>query len=170
MSDPNFTMNLTPKIPPAAIPYTVGFAFDASMTRVALILKNRPSHLAGRLNGPGGKVEVGETYPQAMQREMLEETGLDIPPEAWSHFTTLSGVESDGSGHFSIHFYAVCTERLHQVRTCTDEEVVIYKVTQLPELVQFGLAVDNLAWLVLLAADHLRDGRPSFATIHYTAP
>lgn len=43
---------------------------------VLLIRKNRPAWQAGRLNLPGGKVEIGENVKQAATREMFEETGL----------------------------------------------------------------------------------------------
>lgn len=44
--------------------------------RVLLVLKDRPPHLAGRLNLPGGKVEPGESPDQAAVREFVEETGI----------------------------------------------------------------------------------------------
>lgn len=65
----------------------VGFAFDPTLERVLLIEKNRPEWQKGYLNGPGGKIEPGETPVEAMQREFREETGIDHPD--WEHYATL---------------------------------------------------------------------------------
>ncbi len=59
--------------------YVAGFLFEPYMERVVLIQKEKPTWQKGRLNGVGGKMELGETPLQAMQREFREETGLDIP-------------------------------------------------------------------------------------------
>ena len=56
--------------------YVVGFLFNKDETQVALVRKNRPEWQAGNLNGIGGKMEVGETTNECMQREFKEETGL----------------------------------------------------------------------------------------------
>ncbi len=39
-------------------------------------------HLAGHLDLPGGIVESGEDFVVGVQRELKEETGLDVPAEA----------------------------------------------------------------------------------------
>jgi len=71
--------------------YVCGFVFFRNY--VALIRKARPAWQAGRLNGIGGHIEVGETAPVAMARECCEETmgALNIPADEWTHFATLSG-------------------------------------------------------------------------------
>lgn len=59
------------------IKYVVGFAFDGD--QVLLIEKNRgPSFLIGKLNGVGGKVEEGESFIEAVEREFIEETACPI--------------------------------------------------------------------------------------------
>lgn len=47
--------------------------------RVALIRRSNPP-LEGRWSVPGGRVELGEGLEQALVREMLEETGLEVRP------------------------------------------------------------------------------------------
>lgn len=49
-----------------------------------LLLQQRPAGRiwAGMLNGPGGKIEPGETAAEAVVREVLEETGLHVADPA----------------------------------------------------------------------------------------
>ena len=47
-----------------------------SSEKILLIEKNRPAWQAGRINFPGGSIEVGETPEEAAIRELKEETGL----------------------------------------------------------------------------------------------
>jgi 8-oxo-dGTP diphosphatase len=69
--------------------FVVGFLFSRCEQRVVLIEKNRPEWQAGLLNGPGGKIEPGETTLEAIRREFREEAGLDIP--GWEHFCERRG-------------------------------------------------------------------------------
>ena len=54
-----------------------GILFSPDLTKVVLIRKNRPEWQASKLNGVGGKLQDGETPLRGMQREFLEETGLE---------------------------------------------------------------------------------------------
>ncbi len=52
--------------------------FLTSGDEVLLIRKKR-GHGAGKINGPGGKIDPGETPLQAALRETREETGVHVP-------------------------------------------------------------------------------------------
>src|ERR1700690_3869942 len=64
--------------------FVLGFLFDPSRIAVLLIRKARPDWQRGKLNGIGGKIEVGEVPSQAMEREFREESGLTV--KTWIHF------------------------------------------------------------------------------------
>lgn len=141
--------------------YVAGFMFSPDLSRVALIRKNRPKWQAGKLNGIGGHVEDNETHVTAMRREFREETGVD--QRYWSPFASLANYK--GQGAFFVAFFA-CRGDVDALRSETDETIEIFRVSELsPEY-----CVENLAWLIPLALDFLRDGRPSFAAVTYPGP
>lgn len=98
--------------------YVLGFAFTHD-GRVALIRKKRPQWQEGRLNGIGGKVEDNESSIEAMQREFLEETGLDIKSHYWQYRGRMYGYD------WSVFVYTVQIQAVENVSTQTDEEVVL---------------------------------------------
>ncbi len=63
--------------------YTI--CFCRSGDRVLLLHRRRPPN-AGRWNGVGGKLASGETPAACIQRELLEETGIDIATTGTLHF------------------------------------------------------------------------------------
>ena len=149
------------------IHYVVGFVFDCDLRKVVLIRKCRPAHLAGKLNGPGGKVEAGETALQAMVREMKEETDLQIAPEDWRAFATGRGVEADLSARYRIDFFTAVSP-IEAAVTLTDEAVVFYLVSEIAYVRRrFDAHLGRVAWLVALALAHLQHDQPAYVTICY---
>jgi 8-oxo-dGTP pyrophosphatase MutT (NUDIX family) len=45
---------------------SLGFIFDTTLEHVLLVHKNSPAWQAGLINGPGGKIEPGETALDCM--------------------------------------------------------------------------------------------------------
>ena len=128
--------------------YVCGFLFSSDRTRVLLIRKNRPAWQAGKLNGLGGKIELGETPHEAMRREFREEAGVDLPEERWQHVLTLSGDDDAGAGHgWAGHFFRAFGG-LDAVRAMTDEQIEVHDARMLPETV-----IPNLRWMIPLMLD-----------------
>lgn len=97
--------------------YVVGFVFNKDLTQVLLIHKNRPDWQAGKLNGPGGKIEAEEDGVTAVVREIEEETGLATTHTDWCYVKTLDD-------HNEVDIFA-CQYSGEQsdASTMTDEEV-----------------------------------------------
>ena len=123
--------------------YVVGFLFDAARKRVLLIEKKRPAWQAGKLNGVGGKVEVGEIPERAMTREFEEETGLNFVP--FRRFCELT----HSTAAWKVYFFEGKGHPEHARKMPgEDEEPVVVDVDNLPENI-----VSNLKWLIPLAID-----------------
>ena len=69
--------------------------------RVLLVKRAQPP-LAGEWSLPGGAVEVGETLSAALQREVLEETGLLV--EVGPLVEVLDRIHLDDAGRVEYHY------------------------------------------------------------------
>lgn len=103
----------------------LGLVFSEDLSEIVLIRKNRPTFLAGMLNGVGGQVEGGESHRSAMEREFKEETGVRIIP-GWSLLDT---AKFDNNSMFVW----TCRADISQVATKTDEEIIICNVAKIYE-------------------------------------
>lgn len=124
--------------------YVCGFYFSTDGDEVVLADKKRPAWQAGRLNGVGGRIEEGETPLEAMRREFLEETGLEV--EDWDDFC----LHKDTAGTFEVFFFRAFGNDVHRCETTTDEEIDCYPVGSLER--DYCL-VPTVRWLVPMALD-----------------
>jgi 8-oxo-dGTP pyrophosphatase MutT (NUDIX family) len=131
--------------------YVAGFLFDDAKAHVALIHKTHgPDAIVGKWNAIGGKLSTAldgqpESSDAAMGREFNEEAGVSVTN--WTLFLQLSGQD------WEVDFYhAFNTLKLNQVKTAMEEEIIIFPLTNLPEV------VPDLRWILPMALGH-RDDR-----------
>lgn len=86
--------------------------------RIALVRNSKPGR---RVETPGGKAKDGEAWPQAMTREIEEETGLFVPPADWVVIDVLCGEPVPGAQFASTIIVArATTSGPHPLRAGSD--------------------------------------------------
>lgn len=128
--------------------YVLGFIFDHSFTRIALIRKQKPTWQRGLLNAIGGRVEEKDINSNhAMIREFQEKTGFDTNNYVWRMFAKLEGKD------FQVDCFALAIDDLWDLKTITDEEIEIYNIDT---FFKKNKTVDNLEFLTHLAINKLK--------------
>jgi 8-oxo-dGTP diphosphatase len=135
--------------------YVLGFMFSPDRKRVALIRKTHPEWQAGKWNGIGGHIEVGEDTIEAMIREFREETGVECLD--WKIVCHLHRCND-----FNCAVYVTLSDQIDSVKTCTEEEVRIFTLPLECE------TISNLAWLIPLCLDQ-NDGMEPYR-VDYGVP
>lgn len=146
--------------------YVVVLPFSANGAQILLIKKNKPKHLAGLWNGPGGKVEDTDGHIfRAAVRELQEETGVnldgaDVNMEHIIHMMYAENYYCFENSEFDyIDFLMVKTDKIYERQQMKDEEISIFHVDRLlagrdkrkPQL------VSNLKWMIPFALDKHRN-------------
>ncbi|UEM23388.1 NUDIX hydrolase [Skermanella mucosa] len=107
--------------------------------RVLLIRRGRAPRL-GQWGLPGGAQSVGETLFEAAAREVLEETGLVVDPQAV--VTALDSISRDPDGEIQFHYtlVEVLAECAEGDPVAADDAMDARWVTpeQVSELVEWG--------------------------------
>lgn len=79
--------------------------------RIIFVKKDRPEWQKGRINLVGGKVEESETFPEAVIREVREETGILANKDYISdEVGKIIGVEPNSNEPFEVHCFYLCIE------------------------------------------------------------
>ena len=89
----------------------VGVGAVAVHDGAVLLIRRGKGPAAGEWSVPGGHVEMGETLHEAIVREVLEETGLEVVVDRYLGYVERMGAEPDnpdlGQYHFVILDFAV---------------------------------------------------------------
>lgn len=94
--------------------WVLGFLFSEDLSKVVLIKKTHPDWQAGKLNGIGGKIELGASHRATMWRECREETGYDY--DDWQYLKSFS---TNKPNHYVHVFYGVGD--VEKVETTADD-------------------------------------------------
>lgn len=134
----------------------VGFCFTKvhfDRWGVVLIRKNKPDWQKGKLNGVGGKVEIGENPEDAMAREWFEETHVNVPNLEWRPFCQIK------NGNDLIYFYSAYSTVLFTLPKMKEgeEQATWYEISTISnQPVDFNVTlqmISNLKYLIPLALD-----------------
>jgi 8-oxo-dGTP diphosphatase len=126
--------------------YVLVFLFNESCEYVLLIRKQRPDWQRNKLNGLGGKVEDGETFAEAACREVFEEAGIKLVPDAWQPDFTITDGKTWECPVFSLK---LPNELFESFGTKTDERVDEYLVKDVSALP----TLPNVKWMIPLLLD-----------------
>lgn len=133
--------------------------------RVLIARRARPP-AAGMWSLPGGLVEPGETLAEAVAREVMEETGLDITIVGPADVVEI--IEKDGGGAIALHFVvichaarwlggeAICGDGTDAAEWVTPESLVRYQLTR-----GAAAAIGRAASLLEAGGTALPDWRPA---------
>ncbi len=107
-----------------------------------LVLRRSPTdqHAPGRADLPGGGVEQDEAYAVSAAREIAEEAGISVAPEALQLVYTSTRLASDGG--------AVIVRFLYLVEIAGSEVTLSYEhdAYEWLEVVHFQAALAGTAW------------------------
>lgn len=136
-----------------AIHYVLGLAFTKTGNQMVTVLKNRPAHQAGKINGVGGKIEpVDNTLfnpiVSAMVREFEEETGINSIKSEWNYFCELT-IEKDAlGGRCVIHCLSRFDNDIFDCETMESEKIEVHTVADICNKLN---AMPNLPMLIGIA-------------------
>ena len=126
-----------------------------------VLIKRKYEPLKGRWSLPGGGVEVGETLAEAVAREMLEETGLQV--EVGPVIEVFDRITRDGEQRVRYHYVLVdylCWPIAGELQAGSDVDDAM--VVDPAALAPFDLAPQTMAAIdraVRLAREALRPVR-----------
>ncbi len=130
------------------VPEFIGTLLFVVRDDEVLLIHKKTGHGAGRINGPGGKLNAGESTAECAVRETCEETGVIVAPAAAVCGMEMRFVEQDGPQWLGFAFVA----REHEGEAVETREAQPFwcKVNALPLTRMWP---DDEIWLPSLLAD-----------------
>jgi 8-oxo-dGTP diphosphatase len=105
-----------------------------------LLIRKKRGLGAGKINGPGGRIEPGETAAECAVREVEEE--LCVTPLGLEEIGELRFQFVDG---YSIHVHAFIADDCHGVARETEEAIPLW--TSLASIPYDEMWADDVLWL-----------------------
>lgn len=126
---------------------------------VLLVRRANPPDV-GRWGFPGGKIEAGETIPDAALRELLEETG--VTAEALGVFTAVDAFGRGAGGGLRQHFILIAVLcRWISGEPIANDDALDARWVRLRDLDGSGLALSlDVADVALQAANMMGEVQP----------
>lgn len=124
----------------------------------ALLIRRGSAPLKGEWSIPGGMLEVGETIAEGVQRELLEETALEV--KVLDLIEVFERISPDDTGRHKYHFVILdylCELVRGEPRAGSDVTAVAWAAE--PELARYSLT--PTATRVIQKAFDLTRGRAS---------
>lgn len=107
------------------------------------IARRKPGKsVEGKWEFPGGKLEQGESEPECLQRELLEELGMRV------RVGDKLGVNKHHYENFSIRLIAYKCEFISATYVLTDHDTYLWVKTE--ELLSFNLADADVPFITLI--------------------
>jgi 8-oxo-dGTP diphosphatase len=124
---------------------------------VLLLLKSEGRFGGGKWNGLGGKLTVGETPLGCVRREVMEESGLDVPAPEF-HGTLYFRFGDDPLRDWLVHVYST-TEFRGEPKPSEEGELRWFPLRDIP---YEGMWEDDRHWLPLVLKGATVNGRFQF--------
>jgi 8-oxo-dGTP pyrophosphatase MutT (NUDIX family) len=110
---------------------------------VLLIEKKKPPWQQGRLNLPGGKIEVGETPVEGASRELYEETGILVLPEQLTYVARFN-LPVEGSPKLYVYAARIPAEWSGMLKASLEP----VRVMSIMEAIAHPRLIDNLRYII----------------------
>jgi len=141
--------------------YTIGIYFNEDLTKVAMILKNRPEWQNGLYNFPGGHIEEDESPADCVMREFKEECGVTIFKDDWWRIGLITN-----NGNYTVDIFTAIKKGYNgEIKTMEDQPVEWIDINNLPDNM-----VTNCKWLIWFAYNYNKQGKYdylNFGTFNY---